>query len=60
MVKISKLGRNLENGKLHIPEDKVLPGTNLFVPHVIIRDSAFPLKSNFMRPYPESQASHDV
>jgi hypothetical protein len=24
----SKLGRGLENGKLHIPENKTLPGTD--------------------------------
>lgn len=49
----SKLGKALENGTLDIPEDKALPGTDILAPYVIIGDSAFPLKRNIMRPYPE-------
>lgn len=56
----SKLGRGLENRKLDIPEAKFLLGTNVLVPHVIIGDAAFPLKTYLMRPYSELQANNDL
>ncbi|XP_072400203.1 uncharacterized protein [Diabrotica undecimpunctata] len=55
----SKLGRALEQGTIHIPEETVFPGTAIMAPYVIIGDSAFPLKTNLMRPYPEPQANND-
>ncbi|KAI5693506.1 hypothetical protein M8J75_000389 [Diaphorina citri] len=56
----SALGKALNNGTLNIPEDKNLPGINTKAPYVIIGDSAFPLKKNLMRPYPEPQSMEDV
>lgn len=51
----SNLGKSLENGSLHIPNSKFLPGTNNYVPYVILGDEAFPLKTYLMRPYPGKQ-----
>jgi hypothetical protein len=58
----SALGKALNNGTLNIPEDKNLPGINTKAPYryVITADSAFPLKKNLMRPYPEPQSMEDV
>uniref|UniRef100_A0A6P7FDT2 Nuclease HARBI1 n=1 Tax=Diabrotica virgifera virgifera TaxID=50390 RepID=A0A6P7FDT2_DIAVI len=56
----SNLGKALEQGILHIPEETMFPGTDIMSPYVIIGDSAFPLKTNLMRPYPEPQANNDI
>lgn len=55
----SKLGQALEHNRLNVPGEKVLPGTDVPVPHVIVGDEAFPLKTYLMRPYPRNQASDD-
>lgn len=47
----SELGKRLQNGTLQLPSSKPLPGTNVHLPHVIIGDEAFPLRTNIMRPY---------
>ena len=47
----SELGRKLQDGTLNIPPAKKLPGTDVYLPHVIIGDEAFPLRTNIMRPY---------
>jgi hypothetical protein len=44
---------------LGIPEDKQLPGTSRWAPHVIVGDEAFPLKPYLMRPYTGSQSKGD-
>ena len=54
----SKLGKYLET-HLGIPEDKQLPGTSCFAPHVIVGDEAFPLKTYLRRPYSGSQNKGD-
>jgi len=51
----SNLGKSLENGSLNIPNDEILPNTNISVPYVILGDEAFPLKTYLMRPYPGKQ-----
>ncbi|XP_033610873.1 protein ALP1-like [Cryptotermes secundus] len=51
----SKLGKYLAQKKLNIPEDKPFPETVTPMPHVIIGDEAFPLKTYLVRPYPASQ-----
>lgn len=54
----SKLGNALNNGTSDVPGSKQLPGSHISTPHVIIADSAFPLKTYMMRPYP--QYRHDL
>lgn len=52
----SKLGIKLQDGTLHLPPAKKLPGTNVYLPHVIVSDEAFPLRTNIMRPYSRDNA----
>lgn len=47
----SALGESLEQGKLRMPADKSLSPDLEPLPHVIVADEAFPLKSYLMRPY---------
>lgn len=47
----SELGKKLQDGSLNIPSAKKLPGTDVYLPHVIIGDEAFPLRTNILRPY---------
>lgn len=47
----SDLGKKLKDGTLDLPSLKKLPGTNVYLPHVIVGDEAFPLRTNIMRPY---------
>jgi len=54
----SKLGNALNNGTLDVPGIKQLPGSHISTPHVTIADSAFPLKTYIMRPYPQHR--HDL
>ncbi|XP_068083809.1 uncharacterized protein [Anabrus simplex] len=51
----SNLGKALETKNLNIPENKNLPGTDIHLPHVIVGDEAFPLKTYLMRPYSKAQ-----
>lgn len=51
----SQLGKALSNGTLDVPGSKQLPRSCVSTPHVIIVDSAFPLKTYMMRPYPQSR-----
>lgn len=53
------MGKALISGKLSIPPNKTLLGTNISLPHVIVGDEAFPLHKNIMRPYPGTQTRHD-
>ncbi|XP_042913196.2 uncharacterized protein [Parasteatoda tepidariorum] len=48
----STLKKLLDSGKLEIPKAELLPELNVFVPHVIVADDAFPLEINIMKPYP--------
>lgn len=47
----SQFGQALLNNELRIPEPKILPGSDVLVPHVVVADGAFPLRSNLLRPY---------
>ncbi|XP_023228048.1 protein ALP1-like [Centruroides sculpturatus] len=51
----SIIGKALPADTLNVPEEKYLPGTEILMPHVIIGDEAFPLKTYLMRPYPQPQ-----
>ncbi|XP_026831161.1 protein ANTAGONIST OF LIKE HETEROCHROMATIN PROTEIN 1-like [Ooceraea biroi] len=48
----SNLGRALQQDSLFVPGNAALPGTHTLVPHVIVGDEAFPLKTYLMRSYP--------
>ncbi|XP_046685250.1 uncharacterized protein LOC124370989 [Homalodisca vitripennis] len=48
----SYLSENLEKGALGSQSFAPLPGTNIKVPHVILGDEAYPLKTYLMRPFP--------
>lgn len=54
----SRIGKSFANNTLHIPTDKALPGTDTFLPHVIVGDEAFPLTKHLMRPYPRTRNDH--
>lgn len=45
------LSRAIESNTLNIPEAKTLPGSNIKVPHVIVADDAFALKSYLLKPF---------
>lgn len=47
------LKRVLEQGRLKIPKEENLPGSNIKAPYVLVGDAAFPLKEYIMRPFPE-------
>uniref|UniRef100_A0A1Y1M573 DDE Tnp4 domain-containing protein n=1 Tax=Photinus pyralis TaxID=7054 RepID=A0A1Y1M573_PHOPY len=49
----SNLSRQLENGALNTKLEKRLPGTDISLPHVVLGDEAYPLKTYLMRPYPQ-------
>lgn len=48
----SMIGKKIARNDFNIPESKVLPGTNINLPHFLIGDEAFPLDKNMMmKPY---------
>lgn len=49
----SNLSRQLENGALNANQEKVLPGTDIALPHFLVGDEAYPLYTYLMRPYPQ-------
>ncbi|XP_058817665.1 uncharacterized protein LOC131680974 [Topomyia yanbarensis] len=48
----SEFGRRLLRDELNLPGPCALPRSEHIIPHYIVGDAAFPLKSNLMRPYP--------
>lgn len=48
----SVFGKKLLSGSIDLPEDAVVPNTNLTLPFYFVGDAAFPLKTHLMRPYP--------
>lgn len=56
----SNMGKRFAAGTMNVPRDKNLPGTNQPVPHVLIGDEAFALKTTLMRPFPYRQSRQDV
>lgn len=51
----SNLSKKLETGALGVQRLSGLPGTETTVPHVLLGDEAYPLKTYLMRPYPVSK-----
>jgi len=47
--------RLLDDCKLNLPTDCVLPGREMPIPYVFLADDAFPLTSNIMKPYAGTQ-----
>ena len=48
----SEFGQLLQSGRMNVPLDRPLPGTDKSLPFVIVEDEALPLKRYIMRPYP--------
>ncbi|XP_018025075.1 putative nuclease HARBI1 [Hyalella azteca] len=46
------LSRNLVNGSIKLPTNKVLPKSATIAPYVFVADDAFPLKPYLLKPYP--------
>ncbi|XP_064468501.1 uncharacterized protein LOC135379186 [Ornithodoros turicata] len=46
------LGKDLEAGRLGLPAARRLPGSSLEAPYVFVGDEAFPLRPDFLRPFP--------
>lgn len=51
----SNLSQQLENGALNTNQEKVLPGTDIVLPHFLVGDEVYPSKTYFMRPYPQKK-----
>ncbi|CAN7938971.1 unnamed protein product, partial [Ixodes hexagonus] len=52
VLKQSVFGKLLEQGRLGLPNDQLLPQTRLPAPCVFVGDEAFQLRPDFLRPYP--------
>ncbi|GFR15096.1 DDE Tnp4 domain-containing protein [Trichonephila clavata] len=59
VFKNSIFGQSLEKGTSGLPCPVEIPGTTKMLPFLFIGDEAFPLKSNFMKPYPGVALSKD-
>lgn len=53
----SQFGMKILNNELPLPEPQHIPNTNLTLPNFFIADSAFPLHTHIMRPFPGKQLS---
>ena len=47
----SQLKKAIDHKSLKIPSPNKLPGTNIFVPYVMVADDAFPLNEHIMKPF---------
>ncbi|KAL3191502.1 hypothetical protein MRX96_059871 [Rhipicephalus microplus] len=52
VFKNTKFGKALTEGQLDIPSLGQLPGTTKVAPYAFVRDEAFQLRRDFMRPFP--------
>lgn len=51
-------GKKLSEYRLNLPAPKALPNSTIITPHVFLGDEAFPLNSDFLRPYPRSNLNN--
>lgn len=49
---VSRLKRDLDDGRVGIPPQSRLPGSAKSTPYVVVADEAFGLKPYMMRPFP--------
>ncbi|XP_055915280.1 uncharacterized protein LOC129948341 [Eupeodes corollae] len=52
IFKDSSFGRKIIAGDINLPPPKLLPNFDYLCPYYMVGDSAFPLKTYLMRPYP--------
>ena len=55
----SAFGKRLLENKLHLPNEIVIPGTNITTPYVFVADDAFPLRNNIIKPFPHRQLTRE-
>jgi hypothetical protein len=51
VFRYSALYQSLETGSLKLPEDTVVPNSEITLPHVFVGDEAYPLTTYLMKPY---------
>ncbi|KAL4148137.1 hypothetical protein QTP88_002430 [Uroleucon formosanum] len=56
----SIMGKQVLDGSFCFPEDSVLPGSDIVVPHVIVGDEAFRLHNHIMKPYTRKASKNDI
>ncbi|XP_026819120.1 uncharacterized protein LOC113557765 [Rhopalosiphum maidis] len=56
----SLIGQQILNGSFRFPEESLLPGSNIYVPHVIVEDGTFGLHPNIMNPYSRKSSMRDA
>lgn len=55
----SSIGQSIREKHFNVPGPKLLPNTNIEMPHVFLGDEAFPLLDNLLKPYRRADASVD-
>lgn len=55
----SNIGQCIRNKLFNTPDPKLLPNTNIKVPHVFLGDEAFPLLDTLLKPYRRADAAVD-
>ena len=55
----SALFMYLSDGRLNIPNEYVLPNSDITAPHLIIGDEAYPLLPNLLKPYARQHLYED-
>lgn len=55
MFGTSKMGKYLESKSIQLPDESLLPNSNIKAPYVLVGDEGFPLREYLMRPFPRRQ-----
>lgn len=56
----SEFGSGWSRNLINVPPPSALPNTDINLPYLLIGDEAFPLKPNFMRPYPGRDINNNM